>query len=91
MGSLVQAMLEAKLYPQHGYESAFGLIGLGKKYGLKRLNAACARALKAGALQYKSVKTILEKGLDQAEPEFEERAMPAHQNLRGPAYYKESA
>ena len=91
VGRLVQAMLEAKLYPQHGYNSAFGLIGLGKKYGLKRLNAACARALAAGALQYKSVKNILEKGLDQAELGLEERTMPAHHNLRGPDYYKESA
>lgn len=91
VGGLVQAMLEAKLYPQHGYSSAFGLIGLGKKYGLKRLNAACGRALAAGALQYKSVKTILEKGLDQADFQLEKRTMPTHQNLRGSEYYKESA
>ncbi len=87
----MQAMLEARLYPQHGYNSAFGLIGLGKKYGLKRLNAACARALKAGALQYKSVKTILEKGLDQAELGLEEGAMPDHENVRGSGYYGEAA
>jgi len=91
VGRLVEAMLEAKLYPQHGYNSAFGLIKLGKKYGLKRLNAACARALAAGALSFKSVKAILEKGLDQAELKFEERTMPAHPNVRGAGYYKESA
>jgi len=91
VSGLVQAMLEARLYPQHGYESAFGLIGLGKKYGLKRLNAACARALAARALSYKSVKNILEKGLDQTELPFEERTMPTHPNVRGSEYYKESA
>jgi transposase len=91
VGGLVQAMLEAKLYPQHGYESAFGLISLGKKHGLKRLNAACARALAAGALSYKSVKAILDKGLDQMALEFDERRMPAHENLRGPEYYKENS
>lgn len=90
VGKLIQAMLEAKLYPQHGYNSAFGLIGLGKKHGRKRLDAACARALAAGALSYKSVKTILEKGLDQAELDLDERPMPAHGNVRGPAYYKET-
>jgi transposase len=88
---LVQAILEAKLYPQHGYESAFGLIGLGRKHGLKRLNAACARAFGAGALTYKSVKTILEKGLDQLELDLDERPMPAHENVRGPEYYKEGS
>jgi hypothetical protein len=91
VGKLVQAMLEAKLYPQHGYNSAFGLISLGKKHGLKRLNAACARALAAGALSYKSVKSILDKGLDQAELDFEPRSMPVHKNLRGAEYYKESS
>ncbi len=91
VGKLVQAMLETKLYPQHGYESAFGLISLGKKHGLPRLNAACARALSAGALSYKSVKTILDKGLDQMALEFDERPMPIHQNLRGPDYYKENS
>jgi transposase len=91
VGKLVQAMLEAKLYPQHGYNSAFGLISLGKKHGLPRLNAACARALAAGALSYKSVKTILEKGLDQATLEFEQRPMPVHENVRGAEYYKEGS
>lgn len=91
VGRLVEAMLEAKLYPQHGYSSAFGLIGLGKKYGRERLNAACARALSAGALSYKSVKTILEKGLDQAEPAPTQGAMPAHPNLRGARYFKGKA
>jgi hypothetical protein len=91
VGGLVQAMLEAKLYPQHGYESAFGLISLGKKYGLKRLNAACARALAAGALSYKSVKAILEKGLDEATLELDQRSMPVHSNLRGAGYYKENS
>jgi transposase len=91
VGKLVQAMLEAKLYPQHGYNSAFGLISLGKKHGLKRLNAACARALAAGALSYKSVQTILDKGLDKVEPPLENRPMPAHKNLRGSGYYKETS
>jgi hypothetical protein len=84
-------MLEARLYPQHGYNSAFGLIGLGRKYGLERLNAACARALAARALTYKSVKTILEKGLDQTELPGDEQTMPTHRNVRGAEYYKESA
>jgi len=90
-GKLVQAMLEAKLYPQHGYNSAFGLISLGKKHGLKRLNAACARALAAGALSYKSVKTILDKGLDQAGLDLEPGPMPVHKNVRGAQYYKENS
>jgi Integrase core domain len=45
--------------------AAQGLIGLGKKYGSARLEAACARALLFDNVQYRSVKNILQKGLDQ--------------------------
>lgn len=45
--------------------AAQGVIALGKRYGNARLNAACKRALAFENIGYGSVKTILEKGLDQ--------------------------
>jgi hypothetical protein len=45
--------------------AAQGIIGLGKKYGLSRLEAACARALFFENIRYRAVKSILQKGLDQ--------------------------
>lgn len=42
-----------------------GLLQLGGRYGKRRLEAACARALDHEAGTYRSVKNILEKGLDQ--------------------------
>jgi hypothetical protein len=45
--------------------AAQGIIGLKKKYGLARLESACKRALHFDNPRYKTVKTILEKGLDQ--------------------------
>lgn len=45
--------------------AAQGVVGLGKKYGALRLENACARALHFDNPRYKTVKTILEKGLDQ--------------------------
>ncbi len=42
-----------------------GLLNLGKKYGRKRLEAACAQALDHGTPTYTAVKQILAKGLDQ--------------------------
>lgn len=45
--------------------AAQGIISLGKKYGLIRLEAACYRALFFDNPKYKTVKTILKKGLDQ--------------------------
>ena len=45
--------------------AAQGVIGLSKKYGPTRLEAACLRALAFGDPRYRTVKTILKKGLDQ--------------------------
>ena len=42
-----------------------GLLSLGKKYGRKRLEAACTRAIDHGSPTYSAVKQILAKGLDQ--------------------------
>jgi hypothetical protein len=41
-----------------------GIVRLAERYGAKRLEAACERALRFSSLQYRSVKTILEQGLD---------------------------
>lgn len=45
--------------------AAQGVIRLGQRYGAMRLEAACARALAFDNLTYRSVRMILEKGLDQ--------------------------
>lgn len=45
--------------------AAQGVIRLGTRYGAARLEAACARALVFNNITYRSVRVILEKGLDQ--------------------------
>ncbi len=45
--------------------AAQGIVGLKKKYGAARLEAACQRALDYDNPRYRTVKTILERGLDQ--------------------------
>jgi len=49
--------------------AAQGVIRLGDRYGKQRLEAACARALAFDAPRYRTVKTILENGRDQATPD----------------------
>ena len=54
------------------------------------LEAACRRALHLGATTYTSLRSMLEKGLDQQplHPIAAESGEPiAHGNIRGPAYY----
>ena len=46
---------------------------MGERYGDKRLDAACARALNFGTPTYRSVKQILNNGFDQ-QPELAEFA-----------------
>ncbi len=45
--------------------AAQGIVGFAKKYGSKRLEAACRRALFFDNPKYRAVKIILQKGLDQ--------------------------
>jgi transposase len=88
-GALVSALLASRPHPELGYRACLGLMRLGKRYSAARLDAACARALTVGAIAYRSVKSILEAGLDRqplAGPEVG-RALDPHANVRGAAYY----
>ena len=85
---LVAAILESRRHPEQGYRSALGIIRLADRYGVERTEAACARALAARALSFRSVESILRHGLESqplAEPV--RRPHPRHANLRGPSYY----
>jgi transposase len=67
VGPQCQALIE-RLFADRVLEhlrAAQGVIRLGEKYGKARLEAACQRALSFDNPRYRSVKTILEKGLDQ--------------------------
>jgi transposase len=89
--TLVQRILEQRRHPEHGWRSCRGLESLGAEYGPERLEAACARALLAGALSYRPVAAILKRGLDRAplhnEGASSEGAPSDHENVRGPDYY----
>lgn len=87
--SLVDKILSSKQHPEMSYRSCLGIIRLGKEYTPERLEAACWRALKINAPSYRSVKSILEGGLDQIP--LEEEAPPQiaeHANIRGKEYYQ---
>ena len=90
--ALVERILATRPHPQQGYRSCLGILRLGQTYGTDRLEAACRRALAIGGFSYKSVDSILKRGLDQQplpDPVTPTEAVPAptHANLRGPAYY----
>ena len=70
-----RTLLETKPHPEQGYRSCLGLVRLARAYPAERMEAACRRALDIGAHSYKSVKTILSAGLDQADPGDDSRAV----------------
>ncbi len=79
---LFQQILDRYPHPEMGYRSCLGLLRLGEKYGPKRLELACERALVTGATTYKSVKSILSHALD-SQP-CAEGTHPASDPPRGP-------
>lgn len=85
----VARIMADKPHPEQGFRSALGVIRLGKRYGADRLERACERALKHGAVRYRSIENILKSGLDQ-QPLIDEArviAMPRHPNIRGGSYF----
>jgi len=87
---LFRQILERYPHPEMGYRSCLGLLRLGEKYGPKRLESACERALVGGAASYKSVKSILAHSLDlQPIPAQQEPPRATgHDNIRGAGYYQ---
>ena len=86
---LTRRIMEIRAHPEQGYRSCLGILRLSKSYGDKRLEAASARAVRFSALSFRSVKSILEKRLDQqpVERPAAQRVLPYHENLRGGQYY----
>ncbi len=88
-GAVVQRILESKPHPEQGYRACLGLMSLAKRYTDPRVEAACFRALRSGAVSYRSVKSILEHGLD-AVPLEEPATLtlpPTHAHVRGANYF----
>jgi transposase len=86
--ALVTAILADRPHPEQGYRSCLGILRLAKRYDAARLEAACARALTAGARSYRHVAAILKRGLDRLTPGPPPAAAPVvHENIRGREYY----
>jgi transposase len=88
---VVTRILETRPHPEQGYRPCLGLLRLGQRYGEDRLEKACRRALHIGGLSYRSIKSILEHGLDRL-PLEEQTALELpqdHDNVRGPDYYSD--
>ena len=63
--TLVDVILRSRPHPEQGFRSCIGILGLVKRHGAERVDAACARALALGTRSYTSVAAILKNRRDQ--------------------------
>ena len=61
--ALIEALFSDRVLDN--LRAAQGIVGFSKRFGTKRLEAACCRALFYDNPRYRTVKSILDKGLDQ--------------------------
>lgn len=84
-----QRLMDQCEHPELAYKQCLGIIGLSKKYERERLENACERAFKLGAVGYQSIKSILEKNLDKVKVYGEQQdILLDHENIRGKDYYQ---
>jgi transposase len=88
---VVERIMQAFPHPEMGYRSCLGIIRLGQRYPVARVEAAAERALITGAVSYKSMDSILRRSLDQQplNPP-QSRSLAGHDNIRGAAYFDRS-
>jgi transposase len=83
--------MASRKHPEQGFRSCLGILRLAQRYDPQRLERACQRALRIGGHSYKSVKSILENGLETQsvdEASSRETLVPvSHGNIRGKDYY----
>jgi transposase len=84
----IQQVLLKKPHPEQAYKSCQGILSFAKRVGIERLAKACQRAHEVGWYNYKTIETILQKGLDSQSVDEKPLSMPKHENIRGKDYYK---
>jgi len=84
-----EEIMRKRSHPEQGFRACMGIIRLTKLYEKERCQAACQRALAAGTVNYRSIESILKRGLDRL-PLFSDTTpepLPNHEHIRGPEYY----
>ena len=87
-GRTVKTIIEKAGHPFEATRSCLYILSLSKRYDPVRLEKACARALRFGALNGSKIENILKKNMENLPDEqqiFED--IPEHENIRGSDYY----
>jgi transposase len=89
-GEMVAEIIAISVHSEQSYRRCLGLLRLAKTHGPERLELACIRSLRLGAIDYQSVKNTLNKRLETIELRDDpEPQLPLeHGNIRGETYYE---
>ena len=91
----VKIIIDRQKRPEHGFRAARGVLALDPRFPKQRIERACQRAIRYNAVNYRTIRTILDKKLDeQPLPDVINAASlasapPQHENIRGAQYYAE--
>jgi len=88
--TLMDEIMEHRTHPEHGFRSCLGIIRLSKTYSPERVENACRRALELQAYNYRSVKSLLERNLENTPHTEQKNIIRLHANIRGNEYYREA-
>ena len=86
---LMEVIMQSRRQPEHGFRSCLGVIRLARSFTPERLERASGKALEQHLTTYKSIRSMLENGLDNVTLFEAQDPSPAisHQNIRGGGYY----
>ena len=87
-GQYVSALLRSRKFQEQAYRSCLGVLSLARKYPVDLLETACQRLLVARLISYRHLKCDLEAlSKPKTTPSAQSAPLPAHENVRGEAYY----
>ncbi len=84
---VVEKILAERPHPEQAYKVCLGILNLEKRFTKDRLDKACRRAVAFHHYSYQGIKNILEKRLEDSQPDCF-AALPEHPNIRGHYYYQ---
>jgi hypothetical protein len=82
----VERLLTGRDHVEQGVRSCLGILRLASRYSVEQLEAACTRALAAGASSSGFVEQLLKSGRP-ASDALSEDGPGHHRNIRGSSYY----
>ena len=85
--ALVDALFQKRAHPEQAIRSASGVLGLVRDFGKVALESACGRAIELDVINYKSIRLLLEAGLQQREPDANIQPNAPHEYVRGADYF----